>query len=146
MKLKDLKRGMRCTYRNGDTFTVSHMENGAIYYLFARNGFFTNTVLQEDLTHMRFSSLDVVKVEDITENGYETIWEREEEKYYLKLPFPLLGFKAAYLYYNKVTEQYFIDDADRLMGKHEQNRFTLEEIDMMSRQGITQLSVEEELE
>lgn len=78
MKLNDLKRGMRCTRKDGIIIYVECVKEDEIWFMPISN--LINKMcdgMKDDLTN-DVDDLVIVKVEDITLNGYETIWEREE--------------------------------------------------------------------
>lgn len=137
MKLQDLKRGMRCTTRDEDVFIVGSViidnqyENSIAYLEVSKNSNIGFTNMNEDLTG-RYSNNDIMKVEDITMNGYKTIWEREEPEYYLRLPKDLVGKELLYSYYlnfNKLEKKYFFDT--KLQTTISKTQFTQAEIDKL---------------
>lgn len=143
MKLQDLKRGMRCTRRSGLQYIVdeTEIEEGAAHYTLHSKSFGEPGGLNEDLAHSRFSSLDIVKVEDITLDGYKTIWEREDERYYLELPNS--WYEDRYLNYNISSKLWHFSGKK---GTHRwQTQFTQEEIDQLPHQDFIKTLIKEEV-
>lgn len=141
MRLEDLKRGMKCTYRNGVAFIVSSTNNREIEYLDRKHdgvdGIYN---INGDLTHEYNKNLDIMKVEDITLDGYKTIWEREEDKYYLKLPSEY--HYDSFLNYSRINRRYYFFDKNE--DENYKTQFTLDEIDNLPNQDFIQ-TLEKEL-
>ena len=97
MKLQDLKRGMRCTFRNGIKFIYNDHDDEYIYYL-GKGSDYCKKVgsCRENLKHKRDKGFDIVRVDDVTLNGYKTIWKRQEPELYT-LSLPNCSFKNRYL-------------------------------------------------
>ena len=142
MKLQDLKRGMRCTLRNGTNKIIDTVciEPNRVECLPNKQGVkATYFSFNEYLYHKDTSDLDIVKVEDITLDGYEVIWERKEEKFYLKLP---RGYSnSLVLNYGCLSERFYFDSRDE--GSHRKTQFTKEEIEELPNQDFIQ-SLEKE--
>ena len=135
MRLEDLKRGMRCTCRNGIEFIISSTNNREIEYLDRKHGGADGVYnINGDLTHSFFEDLDIMKVEDITLDGYKTIWERKEEKFYLRIPNTETNDFDIYLNYDKANDTYFISDNEEDIFGNVQTQFTEEEIYTLPRQ------------
>ena len=80
------------------------------------------------------STLDIMKVEDITFDGFKTIWERKEEKFYLRIPNTETNDFDIYLNYDKANDTYFISDNEEDIFGNVQTQFTEEEIYTLPRQ------------
>ena len=143
MKLKDLRRGMRCTNREGDVYVIDcvHFDWDDMAWRIdfigdSKYGYCAVSSIEEDLTNGNgHVEVDIMKVEDIGIDGYKTIWERPKEKYYLRLPkIYTQNFFAnnSYLNYVISDNRYIFD------GKEERSQyktqFTQEEIDVLPRQ------------
>lgn len=135
MKLQDLKRGMRCTNRRGRVYIVDEVDGKYIKYLTCDIEFYAGVDnMNEDLTNEAYVC-DIMKVEDITLDGYKTIWEREEEKYYLKIPNYWLD-NGGYLVVGKVNREYKIGNDTET--EFRQTKFTKEEIYNLPKQKFIQ--------
>lgn len=149
MKLKDLKRGMRCTFRNGTNKIIDtvRIEPSRVDCLPDKQGCkATYFSFNEDLISNINLGLDIMKVEDITENGYETIWEREEERYYLRIPNSQSSDYTIYLNYNIRGGTYFISNNEEMLEEGFKTQFTEEEIEYLPKQDFIQSLEKEKVE
>ena len=149
MKLQDLKRGMRCTTRDEDVFIVGSViidnayENCIAYLTVSKNSNIGFNNMNEDLTGGD-SNNDIVRVEDITMDGYKTIWEREEPKYYLRLPNHDKDASLNYLNADRTSGLFYIENNVTCITLKTQ--FTQEEIDKLPNQDFIQSLEKEEVE
>ena len=128
---------MRCTTRDEDVFIVgsviidSQYENSIAYLEVSKSGTIGFTSMNEDLTG-GYSSNDIIMVEDITMDGYEIIWERDEPKYYLRLPKDFIGAELTrhiYLNFDKDYKKYCFNNKSET--EDFQTQFTQAEIDKL---------------
>ena len=82
-----------------------------------------------------------MKIEDITKDGYKTIWEREEDRYYLRVPEEYAN--GYYLNYRVKEDSFYLGNKDELGGFYK-TKFTKAEIGKLPRQDFVQ-SLEKEL-
>lgn len=143
MKIQELRRGMRCTNREGDVYVIDSVrfdwDNTAWRIDFigdSKYGYGAVIGMKEDLrVRHGYTELDIVKIEDIGIDGYKTIWERPEEKFYLRLPDVYsqnLFAKSNYLNY-VVNDNRYVFDGKEETGYYK-TQFTQEEIDGLPRQ------------
>ena len=148
MKLQDLKRGMRCTRRDGSMIIVDKVDvdAGNLLYYTNQQGKEFNTSLSDYMDNSVFNgSGDIMKIEDITVDGFEVIWERPK-KYYLHLPHiyrqSLYG-RRGYLNHHIPEHRYFFSDRDG--GIEYKTQFTQEEIDNLPNQNFIKTLTKEEV-
>ena len=144
MKRQDLKRGMRCTERSGLQYIIDEVEADKITFIYPVGDDYSGVYyINEDLTSGTiYDDADIMKVEDITEDGYEVIWEREEERYYLKLP---KGYHYnTYLNYSYQRNRYYFSDKEE--SKDFKTTFTLVEIKNLPNQKFIQSLEREKVE
>lgn len=143
MKLTDLKRGMKCTTRNADEFIVRKVGKIDISFIAdSRHGYKGIGLMKQNLTN-QFRESDIIKVEDITLDGYKVIWERAEDKYYLRLP-NADDVHSTYLNYDAGNELFGF--MGKLPTEKWQTQFTQEEIDKLPYRDFIQSLIKELVE
>lgn len=144
MRLQDLKRGMRCTRRDGKILLVDGViyEDGTVLYY--DNDKPNYTYLDYNLTSkLDKRERDIVIVEDITVDGFKVIWEREVEKYYLRAP-NSCDINLSYLNYETRTGSYYF--MGNTHNKNWETQFTLEEINKLPCQDFIKSLIKEKVE
>lgn len=127
MELKDLKRGMRVTFRNGDVRVID-------YSVYDFDGYYKiiciiNMVTTGFTLKMNniYSYYDIVEIEDLSGKGdYYTIWKREEPKFYIK-PKGMDMRSGVCMNLNIETNKWFSCFSDG-EDKYFKSQFTIEEM------------------
>ena len=146
MRVYDLERGMRCTLRNGQVIVIGKVRKDSCITLLYPNseGIVAIGWVNEDLTHYYGNKdEDIVKVEDLSIDGYKTIWVRKEKKYTLRLPYDFVE-GSRYLNYIPETDKFKFDTSYHTTIYR--TEFTQEEIDGFPNQEVIKTLIKEEVE
>lgn len=102
MNINELKRGMKITFRNGFEYIVKSYDGRTLRFFDGSSCSDFNL----DLSHRHDREGDIVKVEDLDENGnYQEIYKRATNKYHLK---PVgINLVGDVFVYNTITNKWF---------------------------------------
>ena len=132
---KDLEIGMIAEFRNGRIFIVMPTKQDVVM-VNEKEGYIQLSRYEEVLDCKSYKDFDVVKVWglskysplDFNVEGRTLLWEREEPKYYLRLPAGTFGEGDRYLNYSRKLQSYLFSTKDELKSLPGlKTKFTLEE-------------------